>query len=132
MSSLSTFLLIPLIAQSQNNKEITFNTAIDQLDEAMNQKLADVTVLGADITITDVQATENIFFKFIGTPGAGLHIIVPNRGRMYLMQNANTSSPFSTLRVLTKTLSPPSYVDLSDNLVHLLYCDGNDNVLQVF
>lgn len=130
MSSLSTNLLIPLIAQAQNNKEITFNTAIDLLDEALDEFEAVTAVVAADVIITPAQFVSSVFCSFTGAPASNKNVILPTgQARFWIIKNDTTSSP--PVNLIFKVGTAAQTVTITDSNAHMIYSDGVSNVFQV-
>jgi hypothetical protein len=120
-------LAIVHLSDTQRLKASSVNTAIDQLDGAMNSRL-DVTVTTADVTLTTGvggQALSNFFFHCSGAMTGNRNIIVPTNKKRYAVRNA-TSGAFS----LTVKTSGGSGVAVPQGQTQLLYCDGT-NVIAV-
>lgn len=125
MAGFTPNLLITLIAQSQNLKEITFNSAIDTLDEALCSNKSE-TMTDADFSVPATDYQTNGFLKFGGPLTAGRKITLPSgMAKMTIVQN-------NTGQILTfVTGSSVITAVISDNKPHLLYSDGVANVYQV-
>ena len=128
MASSTTNLDISLIAASQNNKEVTANTAIDTLDAALcgNQAIA---LTDADYTWSQASFLAALVTKFSGSITANRNVNVPTGvAKMFAVRNNTTSSPASAL--VFKTGSGIATVTISDSNPHLLYSDGVGTVIQ--
>jgi len=118
-------LLIQHIAQNQNQKEVTANTAFDDLDLAMTQYiLEDIPDAHFLLPLTDAQ--QNMVFIFAGVISQTRGITLPLR-RLYIVSVQTFSSP--AIPLIFGTASSPSgrIVTLSTMLpgqYAILYCDG--------
>lgn len=117
-------LLIEHIATSQNNKEITANTAFDDFDGTLTGQYS-AAMADADYTPTADQAHYNAVFLFTGTDTAVRNFIVPATKKFYLVKN-NTVGGFG---VQVKTLSGTGITVLQSDGYTLVYCDGTNVVL---
>jgi hypothetical protein len=84
---LSDHLAIPLVAASQNQKEVTLNEAVNLLDRSSN---ADATIALADanLTLTAAQVRQNALLSFTGTLTAPRVLTLPAGKRQILLRNA--------------------------------------------
>ena len=74
------------VAQNQNQKEVTINQAITDLDEA-TQGLLELSVNG-DTTLTDEQFRSRFAFQVGGTASSALVLTIPgNINRLFLVIN---------------------------------------------
>ena len=73
---MSDHLAIPLVAASQNQKEVTLNEAVNLLDRSTN---ADATIVLADanLTLTAAQVRQNALLSFTGTLTAPRIVTLP-------------------------------------------------------
>lgn len=117
-------LLISHIATSQNNKEITANTAFDDFDGAITGQFS-AAMADADFTPTADQAHYNAVFLFTGTDTAVRNFIVPSTKKFYLVKN-NTVGSFG---VQVKTSGGSGITVLQSDGYTLVYCDGTNVVL---
>lgn len=113
---------IPHIDASQNQKEVTANTAFDDLDAALTDLLVQA-ITDADYTVVTADALTHMLFKFTGTLTANRNIIVPNNKKMYVVANGTTGG-FS----LTVKTSAGTGVAISSTTYTFLYCDGTNVV----
>lgn len=111
-------LLISHIASSQNNKEVTANTAFDDLDVALTDILS-MAQGDATLTLTSAQALQHMVFVFTGALTGARNVIVPAGKKLYVVSN-QTSGGFA---ITVKTPSGTGIV-LSTSRYVLLYCDG--------
>lgn len=124
--STSPNLLITDISASQNQKEVTHNAAIHELDLALTNLLS-TAMADADVTLTTGegnQALANMVFIFTGANTAARNVIVPTNKKLYIVSNATTGG----FKITVKT-SGGTGVDIlaSDGYV-IVYCDGTNIV----
>jgi hypothetical protein len=132
MSSTTTSLLISLIASSQNNKEVTTNSAFVALDVAQNAEVA-IALSNADYTMPGTQLASGILFKFTGTLSANRHVNLPTgQPRLIIVWNKTTYSTGSVDFSLSFQggTNTTTFVTL-DEAPHLIYWDGVGNVTQL-
>jgi hypothetical protein len=121
-------LLLPLIATAQNYKEITFNTDIELLDEAMNGTSVIVVPAVTSYTIEQAIALYSFFMNFTGAPGAGVTIVLPSgSAKMWVVLNNTTSTETLLFTVGSGALQ----VSITDSGPHLILSDGANSVYQV-
>jgi hypothetical protein len=119
-------LLIPLIAQSQNLKEVTFNTAIDTLDEAMCSNKSEA-LTGTTTTLPQSDFNFNGFLKFTGALTGDNTITLPSGiAKIFMILNATTGGHNLKFKV-----GSGSTVTISDANPHLMYSDGVSVVYQL-
>lgn len=82
-------LQIPDITASQNQKEMTANTAHNLLDRAMNQ-LVQKTVVSGSNSLSTTQARQNAIIEVIGTPGAPWTLDMPDTNERVLVVYNNS------------------------------------------
>jgi hypothetical protein len=128
-------LLIPFIAQSQNAKEVTCNSAILSLEEALTDNTA-VAMSDADYTFATGAGCPfitNLFFKLSGALTAPRHVILPPNAKPFIVVNATTESgsPLALNGLTFKVGTGAATVTISDGGCHLLYSDGVNSVYQV-
>jgi hypothetical protein len=129
VASVSTNLLIPFIAGSQNNKEITFNSAIDALDEALCGNTSEA-ITATTFTLGSTDFLGNLFFKFTGTisPSLGCTVTLPTGiAKLFIVLNDLTNMNPMTFEVGTNVAD----VVISDSTPHLMYSDGVGNVYKI-
>lgn len=118
-------LLITEIAANQNQKEVTANQAIIELEAALTNALT-VAMSDADYTLTATengQALGNLAFVFTGTITALRHIIVPNKPKLYLVMNGTSASLGFSLTVKTAAGTGIT-IPTGTSAYTLLFCDG--------
>lgn len=117
-------LLIAHIASSQNNKEITANTAFDDFDGTLTgtftQAMAD-----ANQTPSADNCHYNALFLLTGALTAARNLVVPTTKKFYLVKN-NTTGGFG---VVVKTSGGTGIAVLASMGYVMLYCDGTNVVL---
>jgi hypothetical protein len=123
-------LLISLVAASQNNKEVTLNTALVDLDEALCG--VDYVVLAdSDYTPTQALALTTMMFVFEGTLSANRHVILPENSKPYIIVNNTVGSP-SAYSLLIKVGSGAVVATIpNDGNGHLVMSDGLSAVYKV-
>lgn len=116
-------LLMEDIVQSQAQKEVTANTALHVLEQALTEQ-ADLSVAGAaDVTLTLVQS-RNANIKLTGVLTGSISVIVPSRDKAYMFHNATTGA----FTVTVKTLAGTGVI-IEQGFKSLVYSDGV-NVLE--
>ena len=113
-------LAIPHILQSQAQKEVTANQALDALDEALNDRVT-IDVSAGDTTVAAEDFHRNVLLVLTGTPAAALDLIVPASKRLFVVQNGCG-------RDVAVTTGAGAVVVLTDGQRRLLYGDGTDVV----
>ena len=105
----------------------TLGTSYDRLDdrlEAIEQSASSMVskaFTSSDVTLTDVEAMENVAVRCTGTLTANVDLIVPDREKSYIIIN-DTSGAYT---VTVKT-SAGTGIATSGSSRHLLYCDATD------
>lgn len=108
------------IAASQNQKEVTANTAFDDLDLALTD-FYPVTITDADYTFSNPEALTHMVYKISGALTANRNVVVPNNKKMYVVSN-NTSGGHN----ITVKTSAGTGISLSSTAFVVLYCDGTN------
>ena len=123
-------LLISLIAASQNNKEVTANSALIDLDEALCG--SDYVVMtDADYTPSQALALTTMLFVFEGTLSANRHVILPQNSKPYIIVNNTAGSPSAySLLVMVGSGAVVATIP-NDGNGHLVMCDGLAAVYKV-
>jgi hypothetical protein len=123
-------LLLSHIAASQNQKEVTANTAFDGLDEGFNSGKT-VVMTDADYTFAGGAGADFFsffFFEFTGTITATRAVNLPTgSARLFAIVNGTTNSPTQE-DLIVKVGTGTQTVTLSDGEAHLLWSDGVGNV----
>lgn len=122
-------LLLSHIAASQNQKEVTANSAFDGLDEALCSYLS-VAMTDADYTFATGAGSaglSNMVFIFTGTLTADRNIILPPNAKPYIMVNGTTGGH----KLIVKVGTGLHTVTLSDANHHLMHCDGLNSVYSI-
>jgi hypothetical protein len=121
--STSPNLNIPLLTASQNNKEVTVNTALVDLDAALCGSEY-VVMTDADLTLGSTLALENMMLVLEGTLSADRHVIVPENAKPYIIVNKTLGSP-SPYNLLIKVGSGAVIATIpNDGNGHLVMSDG--------
>ena len=125
-SSASALLKLELQADGENDS--TWGSKANDVFKRIEESIAGLTavvVTGADVTLTDTQFAENqarkMILKATGTLTGNRAIIVPDRTKMYLVDNG-TSGAF-TLTVKTSGGTGPTIPQGGKSIV---YCDATD------
>lgn len=133
MASTTINLLIPLIATAQNLKEITANSAFDALDEALCAGTT-ITMPDADLTLSNVQALQNIFLQFKGQLSSNRHVILPTgSAKLLIVQNDTWSAGGSYglyALIFEGGTNAQVYVSTDEN-PHLIWWDGVGKVYKI-
>src|SRR5579872_1770067 len=127
MSNATPNLGIAHIATNQSQKEVTANTAFDELDTAMTQSTS-INISGS-IDVTPSSATLLLGFSFtlIGTITASINLIVPATMKFYRFHH-NAIHPSVGDYTVTVKVSGQTGVVLQPGDRRLLYCNGTDIV----
>lgn len=121
---------ITLLVASQNNKEITLNTALLDFDAAFCDHDY-IVMTDADLTLSSAVALANMLFVFEGTLSANRHIILPANSKPYIIVNNTVGSP-SAYSLLVKVGSGAVVATIpNDGNGHLVMCDGLAAVYKV-
>lgn len=107
------------VAASQNNKEVTINNGLAQLDQATQGQ--QVHTAEGDLTINTTQFTNAFAHRIEGSPGAGFNVFVPARRRFFFV--LNTTEQTATVAV---TGTPGDTVEVPTGEGRLLYCDDTN------
>jgi hypothetical protein len=113
------------IAASQNQKEVTANSAFDGLDNALCAGTS-LAITNAGLTLTSAQAMGNFAIVLTGALTAAANLIVPASRKPYLISNQTTGG----YNVTVKTPSGTGIAVAPGTNYQMLYCDGT-NVLSV-
>lgn len=130
MSSTTTNLLIALVATSQNNKEITLNTALVALDEAFCASKAEA-ITDADYVLSQADFLSNVFLKFTGNLTANRKIILPTGVAKWLIVLNGTSTAGGSVgryELVFQVGTLATVYLTTDTNAHLIYSDGVGNV----
>jgi hypothetical protein len=90
-------LAIAHILQSQAQKEVTVNAALDALDQAMAGLLEVDISSGGTITVDPPAALKCKMLRFTGTLAADADVVVPDNRKPYFVHNTTTGG-FSVTR----------------------------------
>lgn len=113
-------LLIEHIVQSQSQKEVTANTAFNDLETAITE-VATLAVGGTGTYTLSLAEMRNAILECTGTLTGARNIVVPNRDKLYIVDN-QTSGAF-TLSIKT---SAGGSVVVEQGFKSIVYCDGTD------
>ena len=109
------------VAAGQNQKEVTINDAIDDLDRALTDSLA-VDFSSGDVELTDDEFRENVHFLASNHSG-GEGLTVPQVKRLFVVENpAGGAGAVDVVRGTTS-------INLPAGSAGLFYCDGTTNGL---
>ena len=89
------------LTEGQSQKEITINTAFEQLDIAIAGRLTKDVAGSADVSLTP-EEWRHTMFEFTGNTTADIAIIVPNSTKRFSVFN-NTTGPATTMTIKTAT-----------------------------
>jgi hypothetical protein len=117
-------LAIAHVLPTQNNKTVTINAGLDQIDTVIAGSITEA-MSDADFTVPTADALAYMAFKFTGALTAVRNVIVPLVKKIYLVQNATTGGQ----DILFKTVSVGGGVIISPNTgtaggFVAVYCDG--------
>lgn len=113
-------LLLEHIVQGQSQKEVTANTAFNQLEQAITEEAA-VAVGGTGDYTLSLTEMRNAILKLTGVLTGARNIVVPNRDKLYIVDNQTTGA--FTLQVKT---SAGAAVVVEQGFKSIVYCDGTD------
>ncbi len=116
-------LLISHIAASQNQKEVTANTAFDDLDLALCG-LKSIALSDADYNVVQADFLTNMVLIFTGALTATRNIILTANKKPIIISNQTTGGKNLIVKVGTGVATAL----LTDNAYYLLYCDGVNTV----
>lgn len=117
----SPHLSIPHVQESQAQKHVTINEAIDALDKAMQAELAHADTVSFDITAAEF--TENFHHRLTGAFGADITVSVPATKRFFAVSNESGGGFNGIVQV---TGGGGASVTVADGARRLLYADGTD------
>lgn len=125
MSNATPNLGIPHIATNQSQKEVTANTAFDDLDLAMTANVA-ISVSGsADVTPAPSTLMQGFSFELTGTLTGNIHLIVPATPKFYRIYHNASSPSIGDYTVIVKVAGHTGVV-VNPQQTRLLYCNGVD------
>lgn len=106
---------------AQNNKTVTLNEGLDELDEAIAGQVDKDCTAGGTITLIQTEWA-NLILHLTGTPAGAFNIVVPINKKPYLVKNDSGQ---------TATVKTPSGtgVDVATGQSRLVRCDGTNVIL---
>lgn len=113
------------VAESQDDKVPTLNEARNNLELA----LTDLLIKGVTSPTTTLDTSEagealgNLYFRFTGTPGGAVDVVVPTNQKLYVCHNAVTDGSVVTVKTAAGT-----GIALDEGDIRVLYCDGTNVV----
>jgi hypothetical protein len=127
MANATPNLGIAHIASNQSQKEVTANTAFDELDEAMNTSVS-INISGSvDVTPSSATLMTGFSFTLTGTITATINLIVPATMKFYRFHH-NAVHPSIGDYPVTVKVTGQTGVKLYPGDRRLLYCNGTDIV----
>lgn len=118
-------LAIPHIATNQSQKEVTANTAFDDLDLAMTDGIS-INVAGSvDVTPTPSTVLKAFSITLTGTLTGNISLIMPANKKLYRIVHSAFDPSIGSYTVTVKVSGQPGVV-LSHGDKKLLYCNGTD------
>lgn len=112
------------LVDSQSQKAVTVNEALDALDGVLGNLLAK-TITDANYSLTTTEALDNLVYVISGTLTANRNIVVPNNKKLYIVRNATTGSHSLVVKTSAGT---GITIAVSSTTYNLLYCDGTNVV----
>jgi hypothetical protein len=116
-------LAIAHILQSQAQKEVTANAALDALDQAIAGLLEVDVSAGGTVTVDTAAALKCKMLRLTGTLAADAELVVPGNRKPYFVHNASAGDFAVTVR--TAAGVGVSVGSSPDNTA-VVYCDGTD------
>lgn len=124
-------LLITLLTATQSGKEITLNTALDDLDGALCGNTYVGIAQGSGVfTLSQATYLENMVIFFTGALDENETIILPQHAKLLIVVNETVGSP-SFADLIFKTGSGAVKATITDSNFHILYCDGVNGVYKI-
>ena len=124
-------LQIPLIAASQNNKELTANTAFVDLDEALcGNSYVEILQGSGVFTLPLNTYLQNMVIFFTGVLDENEVIILPQNAKLLIVVNETAGSP-SFADLIFKTGNGAVEATITDANFHILYNDGVNGVYKL-
>jgi hypothetical protein len=118
-------LAITHINASQNTKEVTANTAFDELDKALTDKIS-IAMSDADYVLSTAEGGEalgHLAYVFTGVLTANRNIVAPNNKKLYVVSNQTTGGHDITVKTAAGT-----GIAIHSATFTILYCDGTNVV----
>jgi hypothetical protein len=116
-------LAIPHILQSQAQKEVTANAALDALDQAIAGLLEVDVSAGGTITADAAASIKCKMLRLTGTLAAAAEVVVPDNRKPYFLHNATAGGFAVTVRTAAGL---GVAVGASPDNTAVVYCDGTD------
>ena len=116
-------LAIEHILQSQAQKEVTANEALDALDQAIAGLLEVDVSAGGTITVDPAAALACKMLRLTGTLTADAEVVVPDNRKPYFVHNATAGGFAVTVRTAA---GAGLVVGASPDNTAVIYCDGID------
>ena len=111
------------VAAGQNQKEVTINNAINDLEVALTDTV-DINVTAGDVTVTDAEGHENIFLNVINATAAVRIVTVPQFKRLFVVHSDTGNTQNVTVKRGTTSIT-----GLTSNQSRIFYTDGTANGL---
>lgn len=102
------------IADNQNNKEITHNDALLQIEEVLTAEFT-ISAAVSPISLTTAALQQNQRFVFTGSPSGGCIVNLPNVPRAFIARNANDGA--GPISLDSPTSGPVSIVPGEEALI---------------
>ncbi len=120
-------LAITHISASQNQKEVTANTAFDELDKALTDRIS-IAMTDANYVLSTAEGGEalgHLVYVFTGALTADRNIVVPANTKLYVVSNQTTGGHNITVKTAAGT-----GIAVTNSDFQFLYCDGT-NVISI-
>lgn len=115
------------LAEAQSDKYITANEALQIITDALTDSISKSVAGTGDISLSDPEALQNVYFDLTGILTGNRNVIVPNASsanrKLYIVKNSTTGS--FTLTVKT---SAGTGITIAQGSLRILYCDGTNVV----
>lgn len=116
---------IPHIATNQSQKEVTANTAFDDLDLAMTDGISINVAGSANVTPAPATLLTAFSITLTGTLTGNISLIVPANKKLYRFVHNAFDPSIGSYTITVKVSGQPGVV-LSHGDKKLLYCNGTD------
>lgn len=114
------------IDANQNQKEVTANTAFDDLDTAMTDYFAETLSGAGDFTASSTSLL-SAFIDLVGATSAGLNYVLPVNKRFYTVRHLATGGHAVTLKTAAAGTNGTVVIQSGDMVT--VYNDGTNIVL---